>query len=183
MELLDFVASSLEDNRAGVVFSSIDFSKTFNRLDHTECLKCFADRGLSREVVLLLGAFLSGRTMTVRVGECRSVPKPVNAGAPQGSVLGCYLFNVAIDKFEEGTTPNPQSTSQQETLSHAADYPAASTPARVAPLGTDPVDMSPIDRADQPEFEFLPRAKTFHPGHANLRTQTGLIFPPFLSNL
>ena len=101
--------------------------------------------------------------MTVRVGESRSLPKRVNAGAPQGSVLGCYLFNVAIDEFEEGSPRSQQQITQQKTLSHATDYPAASTPARVAPASKNPVDMSPIDRADLPDFEFLPRARNVPP--------------------
>ena len=39
--------------------------------------------------------------MVVRVGRAWSDPRPVNAGAPQGSVLGTYLFNVGTDDLEE----------------------------------------------------------------------------------
>ena len=65
IEVLDRVAAGLEDNRAAVVLSAIDFSKAFNRLDHFICLKTFVDRGASNQVVNLLGAFLRGRRMTV----------------------------------------------------------------------------------------------------------------------
>ena len=92
----------MEDNRAGVVYSSVDFSKAFNRLDHTRCLKMFVNRGMSQQVLDLLGAFLSGRSMSVKVGNKLSAPRKVNAGAPQGSVLGCYIFNIAIDDLELG---------------------------------------------------------------------------------
>ena len=40
-EVLDDVTSALEDNRASVVLSSIDFSKAFNRLEHGHCLNAF----------------------------------------------------------------------------------------------------------------------------------------------
>ena len=39
--------------------------------------------------------------MTVKVGMSYSKSRPVNAGAPQGSVLGTYVFNIATDDLEE----------------------------------------------------------------------------------
>ena len=87
IEVLYDTTRTLEDNRAGVVLSAIDFSKAFNRLDHQKCLKTFANKGASNEILGLLASFLGGREMTVKFGQERSDPRPVNAGAPQGSVL------------------------------------------------------------------------------------------------
>ena len=101
VEVLSNVTSAMEDNRAGVVLSALDFSKAFNRLDHSKCLALFAQKGASTDVLGLLASFLSCRSMTVKVEEARSNPLPVNAGASQGSVLGCCLFNVGIDNLEE----------------------------------------------------------------------------------
>ena len=39
--------------------------------------------------------------MTVKIGDVRSDPRLVNAGAPQGSVLGTYVFNIATDNLED----------------------------------------------------------------------------------
>ena len=50
----------------------------------------------------MLATFLTNRTMTVRVGGSWSRPREVNGGVPQGSILGVFLFNVAVDRLEEG---------------------------------------------------------------------------------
>ena len=84
--------------------------------------------------------------MTVNVGQERSTPRQVNAGAPQGSVLGCYLFNIGIDDLEKGATiggPN-QIEAHEETLVRTDNYPAASTPQCVRPADLPP--DSPIER-------------------------------------
>ena len=56
----------------------------------------------------------------------------VDAGAPQGSVLGCYIFNVGIDDleadFEDGPTKNNE---LYDYINPVDDYPAMSTPIRV----------------------------------------------------
>ena len=59
-------------------------------------MEAFARKGASSDVIALLACFLSGRTVRVKVGEARSNPRSVNAGAPQGSVLNSYLFNIGI---------------------------------------------------------------------------------------
>ena len=57
--------------------------------------------------------------MVVRVGQTRSEPGPVNAGAPHGLVLGKYLFNVGTDNLEEdneGIDDNGPSTPPDRNL-------------------------------------------------------------------
>ena len=93
IEALDYVTETLEDNRADVTLSTIDFSKAFNRLQHDKCLQTFAAKGASTEVIRLLGAFLSGRQMTVRIGEHSSTPRAVNAGpAPHKGPFWAVIF-------------------------------------------------------------------------------------------
>ena len=162
IEVLYDITSALEDNRAAVVLSAIDFSKAFNRLDHQKCLQAFADKGASTQILNLLASFLGGRTMTVKVEQERSAPRAVNAGAPQGSVLGCYLFNIAIDELETGLSLSGQEQEEahEETMTRTDDFPAASTPQRVRP--TDTLNESPISTR-RPSFDILPRVANVPP--------------------
>ena len=82
--------------------------------------------------------------MTVRVGSSWSQPRQVNAGAPQGSVLGSFLFNVGIDTIEDGCLyPNEQFHDTMEAHANPTDYPAPSTSKRVREAPAEPCS-SPV---------------------------------------
>ena len=83
--VLDEVMRGLEDNRAAVMLTSIDYAKAFNRLSFQHCLRSFAKMGASTPIIDLLATFLSNRTMSVRVGQSWPTPRPVFGGVPQGS--------------------------------------------------------------------------------------------------
>ena len=63
--VLDEVAKGLEDDRAAVTLTSIDYAKAFNRLSFQHCLSSFARLGASTPIIELLATFLSNRTMMV----------------------------------------------------------------------------------------------------------------------
>ena len=65
----DDICRGLEDDRAAVVLTSIDYTKAFNRLSFQHCLKAFAKHGASTPMLELLATFLSNRKMQVKVGE------------------------------------------------------------------------------------------------------------------
>ena len=100
IEVWQKICSDLEDCRAATLVTSIDFAKAFNRLSFQHCLASFAEHGASTQIIGLLATFLSNRSMTVRVQNEWSVPRQVHGGVPQGSILGVFLFNVAIDGLE-----------------------------------------------------------------------------------
>ena len=96
------------------------------------------------------------------------VPKPVNAGAPQGSVLGTYIFNVGTDKLEEDCPAIEQD--RLEISLQESDWAfletesemnrQSSTPVRnKAPrdLPSSPAGMTPV-RGEQ-RIELLPRVR------------------------
>ena len=65
VQMNDYIASTLEDNKAGIVLTSMDFSKAFNRLSHQSCLKQIQLKGASNQIIKLIASFLKGR-------RCRS---------------------------------------------------------------------------------------------------------------
>ena len=94
------ILEGLEDQRAAIALTSIDYSKAFSRLSFPHCIDSLAKKGASSELLRIVGSFLSGRKMKVRVGNETSEGQDVMGGVPQGSLLGVFLFNVAIDTFE-----------------------------------------------------------------------------------
>ena len=85
-ETIDQVTEHLEDSRAASILTSIDYSKAFNRIEHLPLLQSFAQKGAPNHILRVLTTFLSDRQMTVKVDNCFSSKRQVNAGAPQGSV-------------------------------------------------------------------------------------------------
>ena len=92
IETWDCILRALEDNRAAVTLASIDFEKAFNRVDHQECLLSAQRMGASPPTLKMIRAFLTERTMSVKVNQAKSSPRYVQGGSPQGSIIANYLF-------------------------------------------------------------------------------------------
>lgn len=101
VETWNEILACLDKKDRAVNLMSIDFQKAFNRMDHSVCLRKLRDKGAPEHLVQLVGAFLFERSMTVKIGDARSIPKLVNGGAPQGSVLGPFLFCVVSEYLSE----------------------------------------------------------------------------------
>ena len=92
VETWDEILRACNKGGKAINLMSVDFPKAFNRMDHSWCLRRLSDKGLHPHLVQLTAAFLYSRTMVVKVGRERSTRRVVNGGAPQGSILGLYLF-------------------------------------------------------------------------------------------
>ena len=103
VQLWQEVLEGLEDQRAAVTMTSVDYSKAFNRLSFPHCLESLARKGASSEVLKIVGSFLTNRIMKAKVGDVLSDGVIVSGGVPQGSLLGLRLFNAAIGSFEEAS--------------------------------------------------------------------------------
>ena len=101
VDMWDEICTSLEDARAAVMITAVDYAKAFNRLSFQHCLEAFARKGACTELIRILATFLSNRTMSVRVNHTWSDPLPVYGGVSQGSILGILLFNVSTDDLED----------------------------------------------------------------------------------
>ena len=102
LHMWERITEDLEDNHAGTLITSIDYAKAFNRLSYQECLLALGNKGASMEIIALMSTFLRNRTMTVKIGESWSDPRPVHGGVPKGSLLAVIIFNITTQDLEEG---------------------------------------------------------------------------------
>ena len=93
--LNQFVAEALEEEEMGVVLSSFDYSKAFDRTSHQSILAELDNLSCPTWLYNIIRSYLTGRRLVVRVKGVLSVEKELNGGSSQGAKLGVILFNIA----------------------------------------------------------------------------------------
>ena len=107
MQLVHLTHNLYQTLDKGLDFTAIflDISKYFDKIWHTGLLKkCEIEFGLTGTVLKWLGSYLEHRNQQVRVNNELSETKMLNAGCPQGSVLGPLLAILYLNKLADITT-------------------------------------------------------------------------------
>ena len=89
------------NNNKAVVFTALDFSKSFSHCSHQDILRAYQEVGASNWCLKMHVAFLRDRTMSVKLGTVMSSPKTVTGGAVQGSILGMLDHNVVLNNLDD----------------------------------------------------------------------------------
>ena len=79
----------------------LDFSKAFDKVDHSLVLKKLSILGIRGTILQWIESFLTNRTQRVLVNGFLSKPAPVISGVPQGSVIGPLLFLILIGDIDK----------------------------------------------------------------------------------
>ena len=94
-------------NRSGATRAvALDISKAFDRVWHAGLLHRLKSYGVSGQIFGLISSFLSNRWLRVVLDGKSSEEYPVNAGAPQGYILGPTLFPLYINDLTDDVICN-----------------------------------------------------------------------------
>ena len=105
-QLLYFTHNLYRSLDSGQDFTAIylDISKYFDKIWHTGLLhKCRHDFGITDSLYDWLKSYLTDRRQRVRIDDTFSDTKIINAGCPQGSVLGPLLALIYLDGLSTRT--------------------------------------------------------------------------------
>ena len=82
----------------------LDISKYFDKIWHKGLLKkCAAEFGLTGTLNKWISSYLKDRNQMVKIGSAVSAPQNLNAGCPQGSVLGPLLALIYLNGLADLT--------------------------------------------------------------------------------
>ena len=92
IQMLHRILSMLDNNSKGDVFAVVanlmDWNNAFPRQCPKLGIESFQKNGVRPSLIPVLVNYFQDRKMSVKWHGCRSVPKNINGGGPQGATLG-----------------------------------------------------------------------------------------------
>ena len=147
------ILEKLDQENSSCCLVSVDFAKAFNTMCHGACLKALRAAGGSPHSIAMTAAFLTDRKMEFKVGNTLSSARHLKGGAPQGTLMGNFLFILTTDNIDADdpiiTDPMPVQRPIMSPLARPNPHRCQS-PLR---SGVVPVDASTPVRGMIPDLE------------------------------
>ena len=89
---MDYIAKHTDDASSVVRMLLCDFSKAFDLVDHSTLIQKLNDIGVHESLAQWTANFLYNRSQNVKIGCHESDTLNINAGCPQGTLLGPLAF-------------------------------------------------------------------------------------------
>ena len=119
------ISNALDDNKEfRIVF--LDISKAFDRVWHRGLLFKLKSIGISGNLLNWFTNYLSDRYQRVCMNNATSSWKKINAGVPQGSILGPLLFIIFINDIVNDINSSIRLFADDTCIFEIVDDPAAS---------------------------------------------------------
>ncbi|CAL1680960.1 unnamed protein product [Lasius platythorax] len=97
------IATKAVEEGGVAIAIGLDIENAFNSLPWRTIRRVLIDKGFSIYLRKIIDSYLSDRFIQYRTIEGRTATRQMEAGVPQGSVLGPLLWNIAFDSVL--TTP------------------------------------------------------------------------------
>ena len=186
IQMLDFIYKNLDKNYkepTAVLTALVDFSKAFNRIDHTILVSILADLNVPICALRIIVSYLSQRKMCVRYNGAVSDDQDIPGGGPQGGLLTVIFFNLQVNK---AGVPCP--ITSLLPLGHAGPEPDPSQADPLPPCHNREVLVKKKYVDDLSLLESLNLQRVLVPsapfiGPPNEHEQSGLYLPPDKSKL
>ena len=94
------------DEYSDSLFISLDISKAFDRVWHEGLIYKLKQNGIEGKLLKWFSSYLGNRKQKVVIGGSSSTFKPVQAGVPQGSILGPLLFLIYVNDMTNDLEAN-----------------------------------------------------------------------------
>ena len=133
-DLLSYVTDHISrvlDRQGETRSVALDISKAFDKVWHQGLLSKLRSYGVSGQLHKLVASFLKDWQMSVVLDGQRSSTKCINAGVPQGPILGPTLFLLYINDLPDGIINKFVMYADGTTLFNSSErpsqFPTAST--------------------------------------------------------